>query len=103
MAKEFVKQVKNQMKLFYTLTKTQAANPKGLGVKPRKPGYSTNVYPALPTTLEETVASVPGRTEKWVQENKHTPERVHNKGGRTEQNAQEDAAGQPPDYNQSMG
>ena len=78
MAKEFVKQVKNQMKLFYTLTKTQAANPKGLGVKPKKPGYSANTYPTLPTTLEETVASVPGRTETWVQETKHPPERAHN-------------------------
>ena len=91
------------MKRSYTLTKTQAANPKGLGVKPKKPGYSASAYPTLPTTLEETVASVPDRTETWVQETKHTPEKAHNIGGKTEHNAQDDAAGQPPDYNQSLG
>ena len=88
------------MKRSYTLTKTQVANPKGLGAKPRKTGYSSNAYPTLPTTLEETVATGPSRTEKWVQENKHTPEAVHNKGGMTKPNAHDDAAGQSPDYNQ---
>ena len=59
-----MKHMKNEIKRSYTLTKTQAANPKGLGARPRKPGHSSNAYPTLPTTLEETVASEPGRTEK---------------------------------------
>ena len=95
--------MKNEMKRYYTLTKTQAANPRGLGAKARKNGHSSNAYPTLPTTLEETVASEPGRTEKWEQENKHTPEAAHNKGGMTKQNAHDDAAGLHPDYNQSVG
>ena len=31
--KDFVRQAKKEMKRSYTLTKTQAANPRGLGVK----------------------------------------------------------------------
>ena len=98
-----MKQMKNEMKRSYTLTKTQTANPKGLGARPKNPGHSSNAYPTLPTTLEETVASGPGRTEKWVQENKHVPERTHNEGGMAKHSAHDDAAGKSPDYNQSMG
>ena len=37
--KEFIRQAKKEMKRSYTLTRTQAANPRGLGVRPKKPGY----------------------------------------------------------------
>ena len=103
MAKEFIKQVKNEMKRSYTLTKTQAANPKGLGVKPKKPGYSASAYPTLPTTLEETVASVPDRTETWVQKTRQTANKELNGGIKAEKSPKDDATGQPPDYNQSTG
>ena len=103
MAKEFIKQVKNEMKRSYTLTKTKAANPKGLGVKPKKPGYSASAYPALPATLEETAESGPSRTETWVQKAKHNLEKKPNVGGKTEKVTTNDMTGQPPDYNQSVG
>ena len=51
------------MKRSYTLTKTQAANPRGLGAKARNKRESSNAYPTLPITLEETVVSGTGRTE----------------------------------------
>ena len=98
MAEDLMKHMKNEMKRSYTLTKTQAANPKGLGAKPRKTGYSASVYPTLPTTLEETVASVPNRTETWVQETKQTPDKALNVGIKAEKNPKDDATGQPPDY-----
>ena len=97
MAEDLMKHMKNEMKRSYTLTKTQAANPKGLGAKPRKTGYSASVYPTLPTTLEETVASVPNRTETWVQETKQTPDKALNVGIKAEKNPKDDATGQPPD------
>ena len=91
------------MKRSYTLTKTQAANLRGLGVKPKKPGYSASAYPALPATLEETAESGPSRTETWVQKAKHNLEKKPNVGGKTEKVTTNDMTGQPPDYNQSMG
>ena len=55
--KEFFKKVKNDMKRSYTLTKTQAENPRGLGARPRETGNSAKAYPSLPTDLEETVGT----------------------------------------------
>ena len=91
-ATDFMKHMKNEMKKSYTLTKTQAANSRGLEAKARKP----NAYPTLPATLEETVVSEPDKTEKWVKANKQTSEAAHNKKGMIKSNAPEDAAGQPP-------
>ena len=64
-ATEFFKQVKNGMKRSYTLTKTQAKNPRGLGVRPRETGKSARAYPSLPTTLEETVGTGSNMTVTW--------------------------------------
>ena len=49
-----------------------------MGARPREPGYQSNAYPTVPTTLEEEVTPAPGKTEKWVQENKCVPERTYN-------------------------
>ena len=62
-ATDLMKHMKNEMKRSYTLTKTQAANPRGLGAKARNKRESSNAYPTLPITLEETVVSGTGRTE----------------------------------------
>ena len=61
--KEFFKQAKKELKRSYTLTKTQAANPRGLGVRSKKPGFSAKAYPSLPATLEETVEPGSNSTE----------------------------------------
>ena len=55
------------MKRFNTLTKSKVANSKGLGARPREPGYQPNAYPTVPKTQEEEVTPATGRTEKWVQ------------------------------------
>ena len=81
-ATEFFKKVKNDMKRSYTLTKTQAANPRGLGVRPRETGKSAKAYPSLPATLEETVESGPNRTVTWLQDTKPTTDKKVNEGAR---------------------
>ena len=58
------------MQRSYTLTKTQAANPRGLGARSKKTGHSAKAYPSLPATLEESVESGTSRTETWVQNTK---------------------------------
>ena len=60
------------MKRSYALTKSKVANPNGLGARPREPGYQSNAYPTVPTTLEEEVEPAPGRTE---QERNYVPKR----------------------------
>ena len=101
--KECIRQAKKEMKRSYTLTKTQAANPRGLGIRPKKPGHSAKAYPLLPTTLEETVKPGSNRTETWVQKTKQTANMELNGGIKAEKSPKDDATGQPPDYNQSMG
>ena len=59
--------MKNTMKRFNTLTKSKVANSKGLGARPREPGYQPNAYPTVSKTQEEEVTPATGRTEKWVQ------------------------------------
>ena len=73
-----------------------------MGARPRKPGYKSNAYPTLPTTLEEEVTPASGRTETWVQENKYTPQRFFGENRTARTSGQDEAAGQPPDYNQTM-
>ena len=65
-AGDLMKQLKNTLKRSYDLAKEKALNPIRLGARPREPGYKSNAYPTVPTTLEEEVTSVPGRTENWV-------------------------------------
>ena len=57
----------------------------------------------LPITLEETVEPGSNRTETWVQNTKQTANKELNEGIKTEKSPKDDAKGQPPDYNQSMG
>ena len=90
------------MKRSNTLTKSNIANPKGLGARHREPGYQSNAYPTVPTTQEEEVTPAPCRTEKWVQENKCVPERSYINERMARNSAQDDKVGQPPDYNQMM-
>ena len=101
--KEFFKQAKKELKRSYTLTKTQAANPRGLGVRSKKSGYSAKAYPSLPATLEETVEPGSNRTETWVQNTKQTTNKEINEGVKTEKSPKDDTTGQPPDYYHSMG
>ena len=89
----------NEMKRSYTLTKTQAANPRGLGVRSKKTGYSAKTYPLLPATLEETVEPGSSRTETWVQNTKQNVNKELNEKVKTEKSPKDDATGQPPDYN----
>ena len=77
MAIDLLKQMKNTMKRSYALAKTQLANPKRLGARPRKPGYQSNAYPTVPTTLEEAVTPTPGGADKWMQENKYAPKKTY--------------------------
>ena len=90
-ATEFFKKVKNDMKRSYTLMRTQAANPRGLGVRPRETGKSTKAYPSLPTTLEETVGAGSNRTVTWVEDTKPTTDQKDKKGARTEMTQNNDA------------
>ena len=69
-AKDLIKQLKNTLKRSYDLAKTKVSNPIRLGARPKEPGYKSNAYPTVPTTLEEEVTPAPGRTENWVQESK---------------------------------
>ena len=69
-ATEFFKKVKNDMKRSYTLTKTQADNPRGLGVRPRETGKAARAYPSLPDTPEETVRTGSNRTVTWLHDTK---------------------------------
>ena len=55
--KEFFHQAKKELKRSFILTKTQAANPRWLGVKPRKTKYLAKAYPTLPAMLEDSVES----------------------------------------------
>ena len=102
-ATEFFKKVKNGMKRSYTLTKTQAANPRGFGVRSKKPEQSAKAYPSLPATLEETVEPGSNRTVTWIQDTKPTADKKVNEGVKAEISPNNDALGQPPDYNQLMG
>ena len=98
--KEFFKQAKKELKRSYTLTKTQAANPRGPGVRSKKPGYSAKAYPSLPATLKETVEPGSNRTETWVQNTKQTTNKEINDGVKTKKSPNDDTTGQPPDYYQ---
>ena len=63
-AKNLIKQLKNTLKRSYDLAKTKVANPSRLGARPKEPGYKSNAYPAVSTTLEEEVTPASGRTKK---------------------------------------
>ena len=62
----------------------------------------------MPTTLEEEVTPAPGGTESWVQETKFVnttksdPQKNHGENRTTRPSVQNEATGQPPDYNQTM-
>ena len=100
---EFFKKMKNEMKRSYTLTKTQAANHRGLGVRFKNPEQSAKVYPSIPATLEETVEPGSNRTVTWVQDTKPTANKRVNERVKTENGSNNDALGQPPDCSQLMG
>ena len=96
-AKDFFHQAKKELKRSFVLTKTQAANPRWLGVKPRKTKYSAKAYPTLPATLEESVESGPSRTETWVNNAKQNTGKELKDGVKTEKCPKDDANGKPPD------
>ena len=64
--KNFFHQARKELKRSLMLTKTPAANPRGLGAKTKRNKSSTRAYPTLPATVEESVESGTNRTEKWI-------------------------------------
>ena len=97
--KEFFHQAKKELKRSYTLTRTQAANPRGLCVRPKKTRNSAKAYPTLPAMLEESVEPGSSRTETWVQNTKQNASKELNERVKTEKSPKDDANGKPPDYN----
>ena len=85
-AENLIKQLKNPIKRSYALAKTKALNPIRLGARPKEPGYRSNAYPSVPTTLEEEVTPTPGRTEnKFVDTRKGDPQKYHVEHGAARQ------------------
>ena len=102
-ARELMKQLKNTLKRSYNLAKDKALNPIRLGARPEEPGYRSNAYPSVPTTLEEEVSLTPGNPEnKFVDTRKVGSKNYHVEQGAARSGVHNETTGQPPDYNQSM-
>ena len=101
--KNFFHQARKELKRSLVLTKTQAANPRGLGAKTKRNKSSTRAYPTPPATVEESVESRTSRTENWVNKAEQSASRNVNEGVKTEVSTKDDANAKPLDYNQSMG
>ena len=102
-AENLIKQLKNTIKRSYAPAKMKELNLIRLGARPKEPGYRSNAYPSVPTTLEEEVTPTPGRTEnKFVDTKKGDPQKNHVEHGATRPGVRDEATGQPPDYDQAM-